>query len=79
MRPESREEIVARVSREQEFLHPTPVYPRRSRARLRAYLIVIVPSASPSGGWRAPCSDGTASRASASASSWRSAASAWCC
>lgn len=43
MTRQSREEIVARVTREQELLHPTPVYSPRSRRRLRAYLIVIVP------------------------------------
>lgn len=43
MSQETREQIVARVSREQELLHPTPVYSRRSRAKLRAYLIVIIP------------------------------------
>jgi hypothetical protein len=43
MSQETREQIVARVSREQELLHPTPVYSRRSRARLRVYLIVIAP------------------------------------
>ena len=44
MRSESREELVARVRREQELLHPTPVYSRRSRTRLRAYLVAIVPA-----------------------------------
>ena len=43
MTNESREQIIARVTREQELLHPTPVYSHRSRKRLRAYLIVIVP------------------------------------
>jgi hypothetical protein len=42
-RGETREEIVARVAREQEVLHPTPVYGARSLRRLRVYLIAIVP------------------------------------
>lgn len=44
-RAETREEIVARVTREQERLHPAPVYGPRSRRRLRAYLIAIFPVA----------------------------------
>jgi hypothetical protein len=39
----SREAIVARVTREQEALHPSPVYTARSRRRLRNYLIAIGP------------------------------------
>jgi hypothetical protein len=42
-RRESREEIVARVQREQEALHPAPVYNQRARRRLRTYLIIIWP------------------------------------
>jgi hypothetical protein len=43
-RAESREELIARVVREQEALHPTPVYGARSRRRLRAYLVAIWPA-----------------------------------
>jgi len=43
MRKESSEELVARVIREQELLHPTPVYTDRSKRRLRMYLVTIVP------------------------------------
>ena len=43
MRKESSEELVARVIREQELLHPTPVYTDRSKKRLRVYLVTIVP------------------------------------
>jgi hypothetical protein len=39
----SREAIVERVTREQEALHPSPVYSARSRRRLRNYLIAIGP------------------------------------
>jgi hypothetical protein len=40
---ETREQIVARVTREQERLHPAPGYSDRSKRRLRAYLVAIVP------------------------------------
>lgn len=40
----SRDAIVARVTREQEALHPSPVYGARSRRRLRNYLIAIGPA-----------------------------------
>lgn len=39
----SREAIVARVVREQEALHPSPVYGARARRRLRNYLLAIFP------------------------------------
>jgi hypothetical protein len=42
-RGESREEIVARVLREQQALHPVPVYDTRSRSRLKRYLYAIWP------------------------------------
>ncbi len=42
-RGESREEIVARVVREQQALNPAPVYSARSRRRLRRYLVAIPP------------------------------------
>ena len=38
---ESREQIVARITREQEALHPAPVYSAQSRRRLRRYLVEI--------------------------------------
>lgn len=42
-RAESREELVARVTREQEQLHPSPVYTAASKRRLRIYLWWIGP------------------------------------
>ncbi|WP_217913290.1 hypothetical protein [Miltoncostaea marina] len=42
-RAESREEIVARVTREQQALHPAPVYGERSRRRLKRFLVAIFP------------------------------------
>lgn len=42
--PRSREAIIERVTREQEALHPSPVYSARSRRRLRNYLIGIGPA-----------------------------------
>lgn len=43
VRRETREEIVARVSREQAALHPTPVYGSEARRRVRRYLYAIWP------------------------------------
>lgn len=40
---ESREELVARVTREQERLHPSPIYTAESKRRLRIYLICLGP------------------------------------
>lgn len=40
---ESREQIVARVAREQRLLNPAPHYSARSMRRLRRYLVAIVP------------------------------------
>ena len=40
---ETREELLARVAREQEALHPMPAYSARSKRRLRVYLIAIFP------------------------------------
>ena len=40
---ESREEIVARVLREQGALNPAPTYSAQSRRRLRRYLVAIAP------------------------------------
>lgn len=40
---ESRDEIVARVAREQRALNPAPHYGARARRRLRNYLIAILP------------------------------------
>lgn len=42
-RGETREEIVARVVREQLALNPTPAYDSRAKRRLRRYLYVIWP------------------------------------
>ncbi len=42
-RTETRDEIVARVVREQEELHPSPVYGARAMRRLRIYLVAIFP------------------------------------
>lgn len=42
-RGETREQIVARVEREQSALHPVPVYGRRSMRRVKIYLASIVP------------------------------------
>jgi len=42
-RVESRQELLARVVREQEALHPTPVYSMRAKRRLRIYLVLIWP------------------------------------
>lgn len=42
-RAETRDEIVRRVVREQEDLHPSPVYGARSMRRLRVYLVAIFP------------------------------------
>lgn len=39
----TREEIVARITREQEELHPAPVYAHRARRQLRWYLVLIWP------------------------------------
>lgn len=43
-RGESRDEIIARVMREQERIDPAPVYGRRARRRLRIYLVAIFPA-----------------------------------
>lgn len=40
---ETREEILARVQREQERLSPMPEYSARSKRRLRIYLALCVP------------------------------------
>lgn len=40
---ETREQIVARVTREQDRLHPALGYSERSKRRLRAYLVAVVP------------------------------------
>jgi hypothetical protein len=42
-RAESRDELVARVTREQEELHPSPVYTAASKRRLRIFLWAIGP------------------------------------
>lgn len=42
-RGETSDELVARVMREQEGLHPSPVYSDRSRRRLKHYLVAIMP------------------------------------
>lgn len=42
-RQESREELIARIAREQEGLHPAPVYSARSKRRLLHFLYALVP------------------------------------
>lgn len=42
-RRETREELLERVAREQEGLHPAPVYNARSKRRLLHFLYAIVP------------------------------------
>jgi hypothetical protein len=42
-RRETREEIIARVTREQADLHPVPVYGSEAKRRVRRYLYAIWP------------------------------------
>jgi hypothetical protein len=42
-RPESREELLARVAAEQQGLHPLPAFTPRARRRLTVFLVAIWP------------------------------------